>query len=154
MRGSVRCQEVLAVPADRAWSAFTRPELLHHFFPGLVECRVEDDLRTVTLATGITMAERILTNDAIARRFQYRIEGGLFRDHLATVDVFALDDATCLVSYATDADPSTMAIVLGGAMQAALDELRHRLESGAGPLVDALALADPGPAAPIPSGGR
>lgn len=148
MRGSVRRHEVLAVPADRVWAAVTRPDLLVHFFPGVEACTLDGDVRTVTLATGIAMAERIVTNDGIARRFQYRIEGGLFHDHLATIDVFALDDASCLVSYATDADPSTMAVVLGGAMQAALDELRRQLESGTGPLVDALATA------PTPAGDR
>lgn len=140
MRGSVRRHEVLAVPADRAWAAITRADLLHHWFPGLTACTLDGDVRTVHLATGIVMAERIVTNDAIARRFQYRIEGGLFKDHLATIDVFALDEAKCLVSYATDADPSTMAVVLGGAMQAALDELRRQLVADAGPLVDALAV--------------
>lgn len=140
MRGSVRRHEVLAVPADRAWAAITRADLLHHWFPGLTDCTLDGDVRTVHLATGIVMAERIVTNDTIARRFQYRIEGGLFKDHLATIDVFALDHESCLVSYATDADPSTMAVVLGGAMQAALDELRRQLEADAGPLVDALAV--------------
>ena len=35
------------------------------------------------------------------------------------------------MTYATDAAPATMAVVLGGATGAALDELRRLLEAGA-----------------------
>jgi hypothetical protein len=105
-----------------------RPDALDEWFPGVVDCRVEGDQRTITLRTGLTLQETILTNDPLQRRFQYRISGAPFREHLATLDVIPLDDERCLVTYASDADPTTMAIVLGGAMTAALAELRRRLE--------------------------
>lgn len=138
MRASVRRERRLGVPADDAWAVVSRPELLHLWFPGIVGCDVEGGTRTITLATGISMVEQLLTNDPLQRRFQYRIEGGLFREHLATIDVIELDERSCLVCYATDADPATMAIVLGGAMTSALAELAHQLESDAGPALDAL----------------
>lgn len=131
MRGSVRREVVVGVDADTAWHVVGRPELLHHWFPGVVDCRVDGDVREVTLATGLTLDETILTCDPLQRRFQYRISGGFFADHLASLDVIPLEDDTCLVTYATDADPAAMAVVLGGATGAALAELRRRLESGA-----------------------
>ena len=143
MRASARHHEVIAVPADEAWAAVTRPELLDRFFPGIERCEVVGDVRTVTLRTGLSLEEHIVLNDALQRRFQYRIAGGFFREHLATIDVLPLDDERCLVSYASDAEPATMAVILGGAMRAALDSLKQQLESGEGPLVDALS----GPAA-------
>jgi hypothetical protein len=133
MRGSERREVVLDVSADAAWRVVGRPELLHHWFPGIVDCRVEGDRRTVTLATGLRMDEVILTNDPLQRRFQYRIDGGLFLEHLATLDVISLGDERCLVVYATDADPAAMAVVIGGAMTAALAELRRLLEGGEAP---------------------
>ncbi len=139
MRASVRRQRRIAVPADRAWAIVGRPELLHLWFPGVAECSVEGDRRTITLGTGISLPEELLTNDPLQRRFQYRIAGGLFAEHLGTIDVIELDAASCLVVYASDADPATMAIVLGGATQAALDELARQLESGAGPALVAVA---------------
>jgi len=130
MRGSVRREVVIGVDADTAWRVVGRPDLLHHWFPGVVGCEVAGDLRTVTLATGLTFEETILTCDPLLRRFQYRISGGLFTEHLASLDVIALDETSCLITYASDADPATMAIVLGGASGEALAELRRLLEDG------------------------
>ena len=138
MRASVRRERVIEVSADRAWEVVGRPELLHLWFPGIVACVVEGSTRTITLGTGVSLPETILTNDPLQRRFQYRISGGLFAEHLGTIDVVALDDARCLVTYSSDADPATMAVVLGGATRGALDELAAQLEAGHGPALDAL----------------
>ncbi|HEX6568337.1 MAG TPA: SRPBCC family protein [Acidimicrobiales bacterium] len=147
MRGTARREVVVAVDASAAWRVVGRPEVLHHWFPGIVDCRVEGERRTVTLGTGLTLDETILTNDALQLRFQYRITGGVFTEHLASLDVIALTDETCLVTYASDAAPATMAVVLGGAMQGALAELRRQLESGEGPALAAVAAG----AAPVAS---
>jgi hypothetical protein len=128
----------MAVSADRAWAVVGRPELLHHWFPGIVDCTVEGATRTITTGAGLSLAEEVLTNDPLQRRFQYRISGGFFREHLASIDVIELAADHCLVTYASDADPATMAIVLGGAMEGALAELARQLEGGAGPALDAL----------------
>jgi Polyketide cyclase / dehydrase and lipid transport len=138
MRASVRRHAVIDASAAAAWRVVGRPDVLHHWFPGIVDCRVDGAERTITLGSGLTFVETILTNDALQRRFQYRISGGLFTEHLASLDVIALTDDTCLVTYASDADPATMAIVLGGAMDGALTELRRQLEAGAGPALDAV----------------
>ncbi|MBK5222754.1 MAG: SRPBCC family protein [Acidimicrobiia bacterium] len=124
-------------PADEVWSVVGRPELLHHWFPGIVDCRVDGASRTIVTGTGQEMAEEILTNDAIQRRFQYRITSRLFRDHLGTIDVIDLGDDTCLVVYATDADPATMAITIAGGTRGALLELQRQMEAGSGPALDA-----------------
>jgi hypothetical protein len=138
MRASVRRERIVEVSADRAWEVVGRPELLHHWFPGIVACSVEGSTRTITLATGISLDEELLTNDPLQRRFQYRISGGLFAEHLGTIDVIPLGEERCLVCYASDAEPATMAIVLGGATGGALEELARQLEAGAGPALDAL----------------
>ncbi|MGQ0831781.1 MAG: SRPBCC family protein [Microthrixaceae bacterium] len=137
MRGSERRQRIIEVSADRAWQVVGRPELLHHWFPGIVDCVVEGRTRTITTGIGLAMAEDILTVDPLQRRFQYRIAAGFFKEHLATIDVFELGPERCLVSYASDADPAPMAVVLGGAMTGALEELARQLETGAGPAIDA-----------------
>ena len=129
MRGSVRREVTIAVDTAAAWAVVGRPDVLHLWFPDIVDCAVEGDRRTVTLASGLAMDERILTNDPIQRRFQYRVEGGMFTEHLATVDVIGLPDRNCLVTYSSDADPATAR---------ALAELRSQLESGRGPALDAV----------------
>ena len=122
--------KAIAAPAERVWEVVGRPELLHLWFPGIVDCTVEGDQRTITLATGMSLDETILTNDPLQRRFQYRISGGFFREHLGSIDVIPLGERRCLVTYASDVDPATMAIVLGGATAGALTELRRQLEGG------------------------
>jgi hypothetical protein len=78
------------------------------------------------------MQETILTNDPLQRRFQYTLSGGFFAEHLASVDVIELGPDRCLVTYATDVRPAVMAIVLGGAAEGALRNLRDQLEAGTG----------------------
>ena len=138
VRGSERRERIIEVSADRAWQVVGRPELLHHWFPGIVECAVDGHTRTITTGMGLTMAEDILTNDPLQRRFQYRIATGFFKEHLASIDVIELGPERCLVTYASDADPAPMAIVLGGAMSGALAELARQLETSAGPAIDAV----------------
>jgi carbon monoxide dehydrogenase subunit G len=138
MRGSQRRQRVIEVSADRAWEVVGRPEVLHHWFPGIVDCTVDGAVRTITTGMGLQLAEDLLTNDPLQRRFQYRISGGFFREHLASLDVIPLEEHRCLVTYASDAEPATMAIILGGAMEGALAELARQLEADAGPALDAI----------------
>ncbi len=112
--------------------------MLHHWFPGIDACEVEGRTRTITTGIGLTLVEDIVTNDPLQRRFQYKIAGGFFKEHLASIDVIELAADRCLVTYASDADPATMAIVLGGAMEGALTELARQLEADTGPALDAI----------------
>lgn len=141
MRASERRQQIIQVSAARAWEVVGRPGLLHLWFPGIVDCTVDGTTRTITTGVGLSLTEEILTNDPLQRRFQYRICGGFFKEHLASIDVIELTDRSCLVTYASDADPATMAIVLGGATAGALVELADQLERDAGPAIDAIAEA-------------
>ncbi len=147
-RGTVRRELQMAVPAATAWSVVGRPELLHLWFPGIADCAVDGDQRSVTTDAGLTLQETILTNDPLQRRFQYSLTGGFFAEHLATVDVVELAPNRCLVTYATDCRPAVMAIVLGGAAEGALRALRDQLEAGTGPAL-AAAAAPPAPT-PVP----
>lgn len=147
MRTTVRHHAEIAAPADAAWAVVTRADVLPTWFPGLTSCVMRTPtVRTVTTGMGIALDEEIITNDPIQRRFQYRISGGIFTEHLASIDVIALDAERCLVTYASDADPAVMAIVLGGVMAEALRSLTAQLEAGSGPALDAIAVP---PAPPL-----
>ncbi len=122
---------------DDVWSVVGRPELLHLWFPGIVNCTVDGTTRIITTGTGIPMPEEIITNDALQHRFQYRITAPMFRHHLATLDVIDIGDGTCMVVYSTDADPAVMALVIGGATTGALEELKRQFDSDCGPALDA-----------------
>lgn len=128
--GSIRHEVRLSRPADEVWALAGDPTRLHEWFPGITACRVEGDMRTITLGSGMEMPEEILVSDPVQRRFQYRITSPLFRHHRGTIDVIDLGDTTCLVVYSTDADPRTMALTIGGGTAGALDELRRQFGGG------------------------
>lgn len=127
---TVRREIRIHAPAEEVWATIGDPGTIHEWFPGIVASTVEGTVRTITLGSGVPLPEDIITNDPILRRFQYRISGGLFRNHLGTVDVLDLGDGTCLTVYSTDAEPDVMALVIGGASGAALHELKRQIEAG------------------------
>jgi uncharacterized protein YndB with AHSA1/START domain len=117
-------------PADEVWELVGDPSRVHEWFPGIVSCSVDGDERVITTGSGQTIAERVLTLDPLQRRFQYAMDSPMCRMHLGTVDVLELEERRCLVVYGTDADPATMALAIGGAAGAALEQLRELLEGG------------------------
>lgn len=128
--GSVRHHVRIDRPADDVWALVGDAARLHEWFPGIVASTVDGTTRVITLGSGLPLPEEILVNDPVARRFQYRITAPLFSYHRGTIDVLDLDDGTCVVVYAADADPRTMALTIGGGCAGALDELKRRMEAG------------------------
>jgi hypothetical protein len=132
-RGSVRRAVRIARPASEVWEAIGDPARIPEWFDGIVAASVEETpdglRRVVTTGMGIPIPEEIVTNDPIARRFQYRIVGPMVREHLSTLDVHDLGDGTSLAVYAADAEPSAMALIIAGAAGSALGHLRDRLEA-------------------------
>jgi carbon monoxide dehydrogenase subunit G len=114
--------------AAEVWDRIGDPARLHEWFPGIASTQVDGTTRVVATAAGVPIPEQIVTNDPLQRRFQYRITGPMFRQHLSTLDVLDLDDGTCVVAYAADAEPSTLALVVAGAAGNALDHLRRLME--------------------------
>ena len=131
VRGSVRRHVRIHRTADEVWARIGDPARIAEWFPGIASATVEGNTRTIVTDAGLPMPEEIVTNDALQRRFQYRLKTPAVRSHLSTLDVFDLGDGTCLVSYAADAEPATMALVVAGAAGAALHHLRDLME-GAG----------------------
>ena len=130
--GTIRREVIIERPPDDVWPLIGDPEAIAGWFPGMVTAKVEGTSRIITAESGIPLPEEIVTNDPILRRFQYRVVGPMLRSHLATVDVFDLNDGRSLVSYSTDADPDPVALVIGGATGNALKELKRQLESAEG----------------------
>ena len=127
-RATVRREVRIARSAADVWALVGAPERVHEWFPGIESCTVDGDSRVIVTGSGIPMPEQILTCDPIQRRFQYRITAPMITEHTSTIDVHDLGDGTCLVVYSCDADPSTMALVIGGASGNALAHLRTLVE--------------------------
>jgi uncharacterized protein YndB with AHSA1/START domain len=119
-------------PAADVWAILGDAAALPRWFPGIVDAKVDGVTRVVTTGTGLPMPEEIITCDPLLRRFQYRITAPMFRHHLSTIDVIDLDDGTTLAIYAVDAEPSVLALTIGGAAGAGLESLKAMLEQGEG----------------------
>ena len=98
------------------------------WFPGIVSSETNGNQRTIVTGSGIPMPEEIMVCDHTQRRFQYRLTLPIFVHHRGTIDVIDLHDDTCLVVYSTEADPRTMALVIGGGTAGALQELKRQME--------------------------
>ena len=130
MRGSVRRAVRIERSADDVWAFIGDPARLHEWFPGIVDTKVDGTSRVITTGMGLPMPEEILTNDAIARRFQYKLLLPMVKEHVSTLDVHDLGDGTCLAAYAADADPAAMALIIAGAAGNALHNAKRMLENG------------------------
>lgn len=129
-RGSVRREVRIHCPAADVWARIGDPARIHEWFPGIEAATVDGTTRVITTGAGLPIPEEIVTHDDIQRRFQYRITGPLFTEHLSTLDVIDLRDGTALVVYAADAVPATLALVIAGAAGNALLHLRDEMEGG------------------------
>ena len=126
--GSMRHHITINRHANDVWERVGDAAALHTWFPGITACTVDGTMRVITLGSGMQMPEEILVNDRTLRRFQYRIAAPVIRHHRGTIDVVDLGDGTSLVTYATDADPRTMALTIAGATADALAELKRQME--------------------------
>jgi uncharacterized protein YndB with AHSA1/START domain len=127
--GSLRHEIRIRRSADAVWARVRDAAGLHTWFPGLTDCQVQGNNRTIFLGSGMAMPEEILVNDDVQRRFQYRITAPIFRHHRGTIDVIELGPEECIVVYSTEADPRTMALTIAGGTAGALDELKRQLEN-------------------------
>jgi Polyketide cyclase / dehydrase and lipid transport len=115
-------------PANVVWSIVTIPTSIPDWFPGIIGADVEGSLRTIHLASGISMPEEILCNDATQRRFMYRITAPLYKFHLASIDVIEIGVNDSLCVYSTTAEPDTLALLIAGGTIGALKEIKRQAE--------------------------
>jgi hypothetical protein len=115
-------------PATIVWDVIRRPDSITEWFPGVVSCTLEGNLRVITLASGLVMPEEILAIDDLQQRFVYRITSPLYKFHLATIDVIALGENDSLCVYSTTAEPDALALIVAGGTIGALEEIRRIAE--------------------------
>lgn len=143
---TVRRTRRFARSADDVWAVIGNVGILHTWWPGILSTELSTDdegrtVRTVTLASGLATPETILELDPLQRRLAYTVGLPLLTHHHTTVDVIELGPDDTLVVYATDCTPKPMALILGGASGAALDELARQFAEGFGPALEAAGLA-------------
>ena len=125
---SIRRQIFIDCDAQKVWDFVGSPDRLHEWFP-IASTRVEGSKRWITLNSGITFEEDIITLDHDLRRFQYKIVNNpLITFHQGTVDVIDDGHGGCMVMYSTDMEPEVLALPIGGAAGVGLQRLREMFE--------------------------
>jgi len=126
---TLRYERRVDAPADVVWDVVGDPASISEWFPGIVSCDVEGTRRTIRTATGLEMPEEILANDSIRHHFAYRITAPIYRFHLGTIDVEAIDESSSTCVYETTAVPDVLALIIGGATIGALREIGRLAEA-------------------------
>lgn len=126
---SFRHERRIAADAVTVWDVVRRPESIPQWFPGIVSCTVEGNLRVITTATGLEIPEEILSNDDALRHFAYRITAAPYTFHLGVIDVIEIAPNDSLCVYSTTALPDTLALLIAGGTVGALGEIQRLAES-------------------------
>ena len=126
---SLRHERRIAASADDVWDVVRRPESIPTWFPGIVSCTVDGDVRVITTATGMEIPEKIMTIDSTIRRFAYRVTAPLYTFHLGVIDVIEIGQFDSLCVYSTTAEPDTLALLIAGGTVGALEEIARIAEA-------------------------
>ena len=126
---SLRYERRIHASADTVWGVVCRPETIPDWFPGIVSCTVEGNIRTITTASGLQMPEQIIANDPTIRRFAYRILAPVYKFHLGVIDVIELGPEDSLCIYSTTAEPDALALIIAGGTLGALEQIASIAEA-------------------------
>jgi hypothetical protein len=129
---SLRHERRIAASADVVWDIVRRPESIPDWFPGIVSCTVDGDVRVIRTATGMEIPEKIMTIDSTLRRFAYRVTAPLYTFHLGVIDVIEIGQFDSLCVYSTTAEPDTLALLIAGGTVGALEEIARLAEAAKG----------------------
>jgi hypothetical protein len=125
----LRHERRIAADADTVWDVVRRPESIPHWFPGIVSCTVEGNVRVITTAIGLEIPEEILANDDATRHFAYRITAPQYAFHLGAIDVIEIAPHDTMCVYSTTALPDALALMIAGGTVGALAEIQRLAES-------------------------
>src|SRR5664279_6089951 len=106
---TARAHSRFAEQPDVIWSLLSEPMSITRWGQGIAQAKWDTDTRTVTLESGLSVRERIVTVDDDLRRFQYEVlpdEGTGIERHLATVDVLD-EESGSLVIWSVDVTPDS-----------------------------------------------
>lgn len=126
---SLRHERRISASVDTVWDVVRRPESIPEWFPGIVSCTVDGNIRVIKTATGLEMPEEILTNDSSIHRFAYRVISPMYQYHLGVIDVIEIGPEDSLCVYSTTAEPDALALIIAGGTVGALEEIARIAEA-------------------------
>jgi len=67
----------VAAPPDEVWAVAGDPGRIGEWFPAVVECEMDGDVRRATMGNGAVLVERITRRDDAARSYAYSVVEGI-----------------------------------------------------------------------------
>jgi hypothetical protein len=119
---------VINTAPETVWAAIRDFGAVRAIVPGLVDCRLEDDVRIVTFPDGRVAREHLVGIDDDRRRLVYAEPGGRFVTRSASMQVFADGDNGALLVWINDVLPDTFAGLIGTNMNRGLIAIKRSLE--------------------------
>jgi hypothetical protein len=130
LMASIRREEVVEVPAEKAWMALRDVAMPHRLFAGvLVDGCMQGDVRTVTFADGRVVRERIIDVDEKTKRVAYAVIGGLFEHHSASMQIVPEGAGRCRFVWISDFLPNERMEVVAPLVEQGSRALVHNLEA-------------------------
>jgi uncharacterized protein YndB with AHSA1/START domain len=133
MANSFEVTVEIAAPPEKVWAVAGDPARIDEWFPPVIECEVDGDVRRVTMGNGARLVERIVRRDDATWTYAYSVlEGipGLTR-HEAVVTVEGAPGGS-RVRWSQDAESDQEGYDaearLRKVMQQGLESLRDMLE--------------------------
>jgi hypothetical protein len=107
--------------AERVWDAVRDFGALHtRLVPGFVlDTRLEGEARIVSFANGTVAREVLVDCDETQRRLVYSVVSERIKQHSASVQVIAEDEARCRLNWIVDVLPHEIAPYITGQMDLA-----------------------------------
>ncbi|MGH6734641.1 MAG: SRPBCC family protein [Methyloceanibacter sp.] len=127
---SIRREEIVEVPADKAWSALRdvgRPHAL--FADVLVDGSIDGDIRTVTFANGMVVRERIVDIDEASKRVAYAVIDGVFEHHSASMQIVPDGEGRCRFVWVSDFLPNEKMALVAPLVESGATALVRNLET-------------------------
>jgi len=111
----------MPLDADEVWRRVSNYGGADRLAPGFVtECRLENDVRTITFFNGWQVKEKLVAMDADIRRLAYAVIDGQAKHHNAAMQIFPRiepDGNGALVRWTTDVLPDALAPMVRGMME-------------------------------------
>ncbi|RNL62467.1 SRPBCC family protein [Nocardioides marmoriginsengisoli] len=125
---STRTHRTVSATPDEVWAILSDWAKVGDWFPGIADCVVDGETRTLTLGNGATIVETITQVDPELRRLEYEVTGGDIQvdAHRATLDVLDVGGSTVVVS-SVYAAPASRLKIFAGTLEPALDGLEKVL---------------------------
>lgn len=126
----------VAVPPSAAWEMAGDPVRISDWFAPAKEVTLDGDLRTVVMGNGAQLVEELVDRDDDARTYSYVVRSGIpgLISHKATIRVEEAPGGSRVLwrqTATSEVEGYDIEARLSGAMTAALEELRGRLEGTA-----------------------